>query len=111
LASWNLNDQAPVARAFLHTALVQVASIVDGDFTANGAIDGADLAAWKGALGITNLADGDGDGRSDGADFLAWQRTLSSAVPLAATAVPEPAAAHLAFIAVLWTMRRRRIWR
>jgi predicted alpha-1,6-mannanase (GH76 family) len=111
LASWDLNDQAPVARAYLHTALVQVAPIVDGDFTANGVIDGGDLAAWKGAFGVANLADGDGNGHTDGADFLAWQRTLSSAVPLAVTAVPEPAAAQLAIIAILWTMRRCRIWR
>jgi hypothetical protein len=41
-----------------------------------GAVNGADLAAWKSAYGVNANGDADGDGDSDGADFLAWQRQV-----------------------------------
>jgi hypothetical protein len=49
------------------------------DFNHDGAVDGADLTIWQGALGLTTAGDADGDGDTDGADFLAWQQTVGSA--------------------------------
>lgn len=82
------------------------------DFNDDGAVDGADLAAWRGGAG-------------DGGDFLAWQRQLGETPPdmasldaaidaalvaaseSAATPVPEPAAWILAVTAAGLLARRR----
>lgn len=64
------------------------------DFNGDSAIDGDDLAAWKGGFGTSGNArreqgDADGDRDVDGSDFLLWQRAFV-ATPATAT-VPEPA--------------------
>jgi hypothetical protein len=41
-----------------------------------GAVNAADLAAWRAAFGTNANADADGDGDSDGADFLVWQQQV-----------------------------------
>jgi hypothetical protein len=51
--------------------------VLPGDFNADGLVDAADLAVWKGDYGPGGGADADFDGDSDGADLLAWQRNLS----------------------------------
>jgi hypothetical protein len=94
LNSWDLNDNAAVARSFLYAALT---APVAGDFNADGVVDGADLARWSANFGMTAnalLAQGDAnrDRDVDGADFLTWQRNVGvvAAATAVATAVPEP---------------------
>jgi hypothetical protein len=86
---------------------------LDGDFTHDDQVDGADFLLWQRALGSTTVLDADGsgdnlvgaadlaiwkarvgamlprgdyarDGRVDGTDFLLWQRTLGSRTMLSA---------------------------
>lgn len=61
--------------AAVHYALPPTAS---ADFNQSGAINGGDLAQWRGDFGANSDSDADGDGDSDGFDFLAWQRQLGS---------------------------------
>ena len=82
-----------------------------GDFNADGAINGTDLAALNSNFGMTQGAthaqgDADGDHDVDGADLLVWQQKFSS--PMVATATPEPGATALAVFAwaALATLRR-----
>jgi hypothetical protein len=71
------------------------------DFNEDDVVDGADLAAWREAFGVTSGADADDDGDSDGADFLIWQRQFGQAVGnQAAIAAPEPAGISAAGMAV-----------
>jgi hypothetical protein len=114
LSSWELNDNAAVARSFLQAALT---APVTGDFNADGAVDADDLARWSANFGLVGgalLAQGDAnrDRAVDGADLLLWQRHLGgSAAPGGlAIAAPEPASlvplASAALAAVL--VRRSR---
>ena len=93
---------------------VRVLNLSPGDFDRNGTVNAADLTLLKANFGATSGAffdDGDAnmDGRVDGADFLAWQRSFGS-VTTPITAIPEPAAATLAFLSVAacGVTRRRR---
>jgi len=95
--------------------VVQFASIsapsIPGDFDANGTVNGADLAQWRGDFGVNDDSDADGDGDSDGQDFLVWQRNVGAPAAVGAVApIPEPAAAALAWtvIAAAFFGRQRR---
>jgi hypothetical protein len=111
LDSWDLNDNAAVARSFLYAALT---SPLAADFNADGAVDGEDLARWSAHFGVAAtglLAQGDAnrDRTVDGADFLLWQRNVGVAATTAETsAVPEPGGAALlgAAAALLAAARR-----
>jgi arabinogalactan endo-1,4-beta-galactosidase len=84
---------------------------VAGDYNFDGAVNGADLIAWRSAFGQTgaNLsADGNGDGRVDGGDFLYWQRHLGGPFAAAAGSVPEPASGAILLTALVAVNRRRR---
>lgn len=112
LTSWDLNDQAAVARSFLQAALT---APVTGDFNADGVVDADDLTRWSANFGVTGsglLAQGDAnrDRAIDGADFLLWQRNLgtTSAVGGSATLVPEPTAAIQALAVALCAVGRNR---
>jgi hypothetical protein len=110
LASWDLNDNAAVARSFLQAALTEP---VPADFNADGVVDAGDLARWTAGFGAASTAllaqgDSDRDRDVDGADFLAWQRGLGATSSiLAAAAVPEPAAALLALVAAALAIGKR----
>jgi hypothetical protein len=98
LDSWDLNDNAAVARSFLYASLT---APLAADFNADGAVDGDDLARWSVNFGLTAgglLAQGDAnrDRAVDGSDFLVWQRNVGAAATMAATAaVPEPGSVGL----------------
>ena len=63
-ASWNsLSDQGYDAG-------------LPADFDGNGTIDGADLAQWKGDMGVNADSDADRDGDSDIADIMIWQQQV-----------------------------------
>jgi hypothetical protein len=85
-----------------------IAAFLAADFNKDGFVDATDLTAWRGGFGTASAAlksqgDADNDGDVDGADFLTWQWQLglSPAVLAAQSAVPEPASAALASIAVV----------
>ncbi|HEX6960954.1 MAG TPA: dockerin type I domain-containing protein [Lacipirellula sp.] len=90
---------------------------IQGDFNGDSAVDGADLALWRGGFGMTGQTDdgngdADADGDVDGADFLVWQRQIGATAGAAAVAaIPEPSAAAmlLAAVAVASALRRRRL--
>ncbi|WP_428303707.1 glycoside hydrolase family 76 protein [Lacipirellula sp.] len=105
LTSWDLNDNAAVARAFLQAALTEP---LPGDFNADGVVDADDLARWKGGFGLTGSAllsqgDADRDRDVDGADFLIWQRHFGeqTLVSTAFTTVPEPHSLALIGLAIV----------
>ena len=82
------------------------ALLPSADFNDDGVVDGADLAAWRGSVGVTRVGDGNADRVADGADFLMWQRQLSPA-PSAVT-VPEPTSILLAMVCFGGLKRRSR---
>jgi hypothetical protein len=77
-------------------------TLLTADFDEDSDVDATDLAIWKGAFALNQLGDADGDNDSDGNDFLMWQQQLGSVPAVAAaTAVPEPNMAALAFAGLL----------
>jgi hypothetical protein len=83
LSEWHLNDQASVARSYLHTGLTVIATTpIAGDFNENGIVDAADYVVWRNGLGTVYTP----------ADYDLWRanfgRTLTASL---GNAVPEPA--------------------
>lgn len=68
------------------------------DFNRDGVVNIADLTLWRQSFGAGAGADANKDGRSDGADFVIWQRQIGQSATI--SAVPEPAAALLAALAI-----------
>jgi hypothetical protein len=83
---------------------------VDADFSADGAVNGADLDIWQSGFGNPGghgAGDANGNGLVEGNDFLAWQRQLGGATAAsAALAVPEPTTLLLALAAMSLPRRR-----
>jgi parallel beta-helix repeat protein len=70
---------------------IEFATTAAADFNSSGAVDAADLEAWRTGFGTATAAtkmqgNADSDADVDASDFVLWQRQLTSAV----TAVPEP---------------------
>ena len=82
------------------------------DFNLDGDADAADLATLQGNYGMASGAlftdgDTDLDGDVDGTDVLRWQR-MATSLPLASTAVPEPATGLLSCLAIVTLVGKRR---
>jgi hypothetical protein len=74
--------------------------VPSADFDFDGVVNNADLAVWRGSVGVDRAGDGNSDGVTDGADFLLWQRQLAAAAGAGvATAIPEPGARTLLWLA------------
>ena len=79
----------------------------DADFNGDGLVDGADFLVWQQNLGLAEGAtneqgDADGNAAVNDLDLAAWQTAFGAgATPPEIVAVPEPAAAALAAIALL----------
>jgi hypothetical protein len=114
LAQWHLNDQASVARSYLHTGLTMMdAAPLSGDYNHDGLVDAADYVVWRNSLGDTGAdldADGNHDNVVDEDDYGIWSSqfggTGSSSASLTHALVPEPASGLL--LMFLFIPRRRR---
>jgi hypothetical protein len=83
----------------------------DADFDDDGDVDNTDFATWVntfGGVATATTGDATGDNKADGADFLAWQQQFDPPLP-GTGAVPEPAAAALALVALAALAKARRI--
>ncbi|WP_172992161.1 beta strand repeat-containing protein [Lacipirellula parvula] len=90
------------------TGVLLVVAQLEADFNSDGAVDGADLAAWKAGFGANSPSraqgDANADGRVDGADFMLWQRQAGMRLSAtAAASIPEPST--LTLIAMLFAIR------
>jgi hypothetical protein len=72
---------------------------IPGDFDGDWTVDAADLAVWQEDYATSSYL---------GADLLAWQRNLGMSITPLAAAIPEPAAATLAGVALAGIVLRRR---
>lgn len=87
-----------------------------GDYDDDGDVDGNDFLVWQrtfGDAGASLAADGNGDGVIDGGDLTVWRNTFGQVASLppagaTASAVPEPAASLLAFMAASVSIFARR---
>jgi MYXO-CTERM domain-containing protein len=80
------------------------------DFNHDTKVDWLDLSVWRGAFGVGDGGNADGDGDTDGADLLIWQRSLASPAVGASGAAPEPRAGALGVLAMgLLVAKRRRV--
>lgn len=97
---------------------VTVVQKTPGDYNGNGTVDAADYVVWRHTYGQTGLTlDGDGDGSAavDAEDYTLWRLTFGNVASFGAAAaggaaVPEPACATVAIVA-MWgaaTYRRSR---
>jgi hypothetical protein len=74
------------------------AATAPADFDSSGRVDGGDFLTWQRGLGATSAmssaGDATGDGAVDAADLAAWRSQFTGSTPLAVvttTSVPEPA--------------------
>ena len=97
------------------STVVRTNLMITADYNQNGIVDAADYTIWRDTFGSTTdlRADGDGSNVIDQADYTIW-KTNFGAMPgsggaLGGSAVPEPTACILLFIAAcgLATSRRR----
>jgi hypothetical protein len=84
------------------------ATPADADFDDSGTVDGKDFLTWQaafGGAGTPATGDATGDGQVNQLDFNEWKLKFGGPPAVAASsAVPEPAAALLAAVAVLWAV-------
>jgi glucose/arabinose dehydrogenase len=90
---------------------------IPGDYNHNGIVDAADYTVWRDSFGQAGnglAADGNGNGQVDNDDYAVWAANFGhvSTATGSGAAVPEPAAAMLAwlgFFLLLPKLRRQRL--
>jgi hypothetical protein len=110
-SSWHL-------RYSPNSVILQVG--LTGDYNLNGAVDAADYIIWRKTLGQTGFAlaaDGNNNNQIDPGDFTIWRANFGNTAGSGAhvaeslrdsdSAVPEPASATLAILAMLCITRRK----
>jgi hypothetical protein len=90
---------------------IPAADAVAGDFNSDGNVDDLDFAQWKSDFGKWVApgggADGNRNGTVDAADYAVWRDNVPAELA-SASGVPEPAAAVLAVIGLIFTSGTRR---
>ncbi|RIK86526.1 MAG: hypothetical protein DCC67_02785, partial [Planctomycetota bacterium] len=91
---------------------IPVQAVADADFDNDGDVDGADFLTWQRGFGTASGAtnaqgDADGNGAINSADLAVWKSKYGAAAGATAAAVPEPAAAVLAALALAGCVGRR----
>jgi hypothetical protein len=82
--------------------MISMETADDADFDGDGDVDGADFLTWQRAVGTAgsqSQGNANGDGTINGADLDIWEAQFGPTAPVAA--IPEPAAAALAALAVV----------
>jgi hypothetical protein len=90
-------------------SLSQLVVMNNGDFNHDGFVNAADYTVWRDTAGSIQVlaADGDGTRLVDGADYTLWSNNYVAS-GATGTAVPEPASALAALLAIAaWGGRRR----
>ena len=84
------------------------AAPIPGDYSGDGVVDAGDYAIWRATMGTSvppgTGADGNADGQIDAADYVVWRKQMTVAAgtgSLHSPAVPEPATAALAAMALI----------
>jgi hypothetical protein len=92
--------------------VTQLALTSPGDFNLDGVVDAADYTVWRDNLGAGLLGDANFDGIADAADLAIWRDAYGEvrqqlALTGSSLAVPEPASAAMAFLALAACLRVR----
>jgi hypothetical protein len=98
-----LNENNNTERILVNL-VVPPPQILPGDYNGDDRVDAADYVAWRNTLDAAvnpgTGADGDGDGRITAADHDVWRARFGNSSAGSASAVPEPASAVLAALAL-----------
>ncbi len=110
--SWNLIDQAPVARAYL--SLSQIRQGLPGDFNGDGVVDAADYTVWRDSVGesVIRLPNAFGAGAIGIEQYQMWRQNYGNLLPglgQSAAAVPEPCTGTLMSVFLLMRLNRLRL--
>ena len=94
----------------IYLALEDVVASLAGDYNGDGTVDAADYTVYRDTLGNSVTAgegaDGNGNGVIDPGDYTVWSNNFGAS-SATASAVPEPAAAVLALLAIAGLAARR----
>jgi hypothetical protein len=101
MTSWQLIDQAAVARAYL--SLSQIGKGLPGDYNEDGIVDGADYTVWRDNAGtsVVMLPNAFGAGAIGAEQYELWRQSFGNTIQSGlgqAAAVPEPSTSVLILI-------------
>ena len=111
-ASWNLIEQAPVARAYLSVSQMQQGLL--GDYNEDGVVDHADYMVWHDRVGesVVRLPNAYGAGAIGTEQYEMWLQNYGNHLPGVeppAPIVPEPCTGAIMSVFVLMVLNRRQL--